>query len=94
MKEGEKGRVVTLTGSAAEPPAELVQEDFDRSDLDMIRVYEDLIDILIAKRVILLTDFPPAAQEKIVRRKRLRASLAPLSGMFSPDDSEDESGLI
>ena len=47
-----------------------------KSDLEMIRVYEDLVDVLISKHVVVLTDFPQAAQEKLMRRKRLRSSFS------------------
>jgi hypothetical protein len=57
----------------------------------MIRVYEDLTDILISKRIVLLTDFPPAAQEKLMRRKRLRSSLSPITEILA--QSEEEQGL-
>ena len=60
-----------------------------KSDLEMIRVYEDLTDILIGKRIVALTDFPPAAQEKLMRRRRLRSSLSPITealGVPSDDD--------
>lgn len=46
------------------------------SDGSMVRVLEDLIDLLIAKNIILFTDLPPAARDKIMGRKRLRARLA------------------
>jgi hypothetical protein len=62
-----------------------------RSDFEMIRVYEDLTDILISKRIVLLTDFPPAAQEKLMRRKRLRSSLSPITEILA--QSEEEQGL-
>lgn len=61
-----------------------------QSDLEMIRVYEDLIDILISKRVVVLTDFPTAAQEKLVRRKRLRSSLSSLTEVLAPEDDDGE----
>ena len=65
-----------------------------QSDLEMIRVYEDLIDILISKRIVVLTDFPTAAQEKLVRRKRLRSSLSSLTDVLAPEDDDgDEEGL-
>ncbi len=65
-----------------------------QSDLEMIRVYEDLIDILISKRIVVLTDFPSAAQEKLVRRKRLRSSLSSLTEVLAPgDDDGEEEGL-
>ena len=60
------------------------------SDLEMIRVYEDLIDILISKRIVVLTDFPTAAQEKLVRRKRLRSSLSSLTEVLAPEDDDSE----
>jgi hypothetical protein len=60
--------------------------DMRQSDLEMIRVYEDLIDILISKRIVVLTDFPTAAQEKLVRRKRLRSSLSSLTEVLAPED--------
>jgi len=75
-------------GALAERPSML------QSDLEMIRVYEDLIDILIGKRIVVLTDFPTAAQEKLVRRKRLRSSLSSLTDVLAPEDDEgDEEAL-
>jgi hypothetical protein len=62
-----------------------------RSDLDTIRVFEDLADVLINKRVVVLTDFPAAAQEKLMRRKRLRSSLSPITDALSVP--EDDQGL-
>ncbi len=48
------------------------------SDLDMIRVLEDLIAVLIDKRIIVLTDLPPQAQQKLSRRYELRSKLSDL----------------
>jgi hypothetical protein len=64
-----------------------------QSDLDSIRVLEDLADILIRKRLIALTDFPPAAQEKLMSRRRLRTSLSPITEILG-DTSEDDGGLL
>jgi len=61
-----------------------------QSDLEMIRVYEDLIDILISKRIVVLTDFPTKAQEKLVRRKRLRSSLSTLTEVLAPEDDDGD----
>ncbi len=65
-----------------------------QSDLEMIRVYEDLIDILISKRIVVLTDFPTAAQEKLVRRKRLRSSLSSLTEVLAPEDDDGEEEVM
>ena len=46
------------------------------SDTAMVRVLDDLIDLLIAKKVILFTELPLAAREKILGRKQLRARMA------------------
>ena len=42
------------------------------SDTDLVRVLEDLIEMLTAKGVILFTELPVSAQQKILLRKRLR----------------------
>lgn len=60
-----------------------------QSDLDMIRVYEDLTDILLSKNLVMLTDFPPAAQDKLIRRKRLRSSLSPITELLNANDDDD-----
>jgi hypothetical protein len=65
-----------------------------QSDLEMIRVYEDLIDVLISKRIVVLTDFPTAAQEKLVRRKRLRSSLSTLTEVLAPEDDDGEEEVL
>ena len=58
------------------PPA----DGFQRLDADFIRVLEDLIDVLIDKHVINMTDLPEAARDKLaVRRDHRRPS--PLAGL-------------
>ena len=47
-----------------------------RSGLDasLVRVLEDLVDVLISRNVIRITDLPPEAQKKLFERKRFRES--------------------
>ena len=45
------------------------------SDSSIVRVLEDLVDLLIDKKLILFTELPPAAQEKLSGRKRIRRQL-------------------
>lgn len=42
------------------------------SDQGLIRVLDDLVELLTAKGVILFTELPESAQEKIILRKGLR----------------------
>ena len=46
---------------------------------------EDLIEVLIDKRVILLTDLPAEAQQKILSRGRLREHLRSSQGLIDDD---------
>ncbi|WP_018993878.1 hypothetical protein [Thioalkalivibrio sp. ALgr1] len=65
------------------PPAAL-----QASDLELIRVLEDLVEVLTDKGVIRFTDLPDAAQQKLLGRKDLRASARRLNLV------EDDEGLL
>lgn len=58
------------------------------SDLDFVRVLEDLIDVLVAKNYILFTDLPDIAQEKMRERQVLRGKLSSRLDLFSDDDDD------
>ena len=47
------------------------------SDIGIIRILEDLIDLLIRKNVILFTELPAEAQKKINERKQVREKIGP-----------------
>ncbi len=47
------------------------------SDMGIIRILEDLIDLLIRKNLIMFTDLPEDAQAKIRERKRVREIMGP-----------------
>ncbi len=49
--------------------------DLKATDQGFIRVTEDLIDTLISKNIITLSDLPTDAQEKVNNRKTKRADL-------------------
>ncbi len=53
------------------------------SDLELVRVLEDLITVLIDKRIIMLTDLPKAAQQKLANRYDMRSRLADLGGIVA-----------
>lgn len=46
--------------------------DLARTDLEFVRVLEDLLEVLIAKNVLLFTELPEAAQAKVMERQSLR----------------------
>ncbi|MDA8962473.1 tryptophan synthase subunit beta like protein [bacterium] len=43
-----------------------------RTDLEFVRVLEDLLEVLISKNVLLFTELPEPAQAKILQRQALR----------------------
>lgn len=57
-----------------------------RSDMDLIRVLEDVIDLLIDRGVIVFTDLPPEAQSKLSKRQSLRAKARQVSLLEDDDD--------
>lgn len=58
------------------------QEAFLKNDLELIRVIEDLIQILISKNIIAITDFPMAAIEKLMKRKKIREEYQGIKGIM------------
>ncbi|GAB4231107.1 MAG: hypothetical protein Tsb0032_37350 [Kiloniellaceae bacterium] len=60
-----------------------IQAELEASDLEFIRVIEDIITVLIDKRVFMLTDLPAPAQEKLARRYNLRSKLSDLGSIIS-----------
>ncbi|HQT32925.1 MAG: hypothetical protein ACYC39_09595 [Thiobacillus sp.] len=56
----------------------LEQDTLQQSDMRLVRVLEDLIDLLIDRDVIRFTDLPLPAQEKLMERRSMRQSLGAL----------------
>lgn len=57
------------------------------SDLELVRVLEDLIQVLMDKGLISFTDLPDAARDKLLTRKSLRRRLNSVNLL---DDEEDD----
>lgn len=56
-----------------------------QSDLELIRVIEDIIHILMAKNIIHITDFPDPVIEKLSAREAIRGHFDNLSNLFNDD---------
>lgn len=50
-------------------------KELAKSDIEMVRVIDDLIELLIHKQLINFTDLPEATQQKILKRKKIREML-------------------
>ncbi len=61
---------------------------FLASDLGFIRVVEDLVAVLVEKRVIAFTDLPAPAQDKLLDRRSLRSYLSDVSGVFESGEGK------
>lgn len=77
----------------SEPSNLPVPEDDGRrqladSDASVARITEDLIDILITRGLIQFTDFPPAAQAKLLERRQTRSVLSHRLRLLDEGDSD------
>ena len=62
-------------------------DEFRQSDLDFVRVLDDLIYLLMDKGIISFTDLPEAAQKKLLDRQSLRQHRNSLGLMSDNDES-------
>ena len=51
---------------------ELTRVVLDQLDLDMVRVIEDMIDIMIDRNLMRFTDLPVAVQNKLLFKRKIR----------------------
>ena len=91
------GAQETLAADAQEVQAWFANQDVEssllqlkQSDLDMIRVLDDLVQVLMDKGVLRITDLPPAAQSKLLSRTQARVALGGLNRLID----DDEVGVI
>ena len=64
--------------------------DFDQLDAGFVRVLEDVIDTLIVKNILNITDLPEQAQAKLFARKSFRERVSKSSlQLFEPTDFGD-----
>ncbi|TPE48903.1 hypothetical protein FJM67_12805 [Maribrevibacterium harenarium] len=70
------------------------QELLEASDQDMMRVLEDLIDLLTSKRLIQFTELPLAAQKKLLSRKWVRGRHANHEEALIQEHNLDDDALI
>jgi hypothetical protein len=104
VKRDEQGRIDTVRlepGDGLEelPPGSpellefmrkmgLEQNSLQQSDMRLVRVLEDLVNLLIDREVIRFTDLPLAAQEKLMERRSMRQQLGGLDLLVGNGDNE------
>ena len=67
-----------------------ITEALERSDAELVRVVEDLANLLIEKGVIQFTELPMAAQRKLLDRRQLRRHRKALDLLGGSDDNPDD----
>ncbi len=67
---------------------EELEKSLAESDANLIRILEDLVDVLINRSCITFTDFPLAAQVKLLKRQNLRSKRTNEESPL-PDDEYD-----
>lgn len=70
-------------------PNLVLVDEWAKSDLALARVLEDLIHVLMEKKVILFTDFPEGAQQKLRERQGLRNQVTYVEQLFGGGDDDD-----
>ncbi len=89
IKRNESGDIVAVSQEALPGFVESTESDeafsatlagqdhveLSRSDLEFVRVLDDVIELLMAKNVIQFTELPDASQAKMLLRRRLRDGL-------------------
>lgn len=86
------GELRSFVGLSDAP--DIAHAGFRQLDADLVRVIEDLVDVLISRQVIRVTDLPPEAQEKLFARKSFRERLPARALRLFESDPGPESGVI
>ena len=92
IQRDSNGKITGLTLEPGENVEEASLTDPDvrqfltESDTDMIRVLEDLIDVLVNKNLISITDLPESAQLKLLYRKNTRSFLDDNNDLLVDDE--------
>ena len=71
-----------------ESPEQRAQQELMESDLGLIRVIEDLIDVLIERGAMMFTDFPEPVQRKLLARRGMRKEFSYMDELFNNEDEE------
>ena len=86
---GASGERLELSHPDVKAFLEAAKDQLSSSDAETIRVIEDLVDLLIQKKLIVFTDLPPAARQKLSERQRMRSELNVLGNLMV-----DEEGIL
>ena len=65
---------------------EIIKLSILKLDLDMVRITEDLIDVMIKKEQLLFTDLPEAVQNKILFKNMLRENLSSTEYLYQEEE--------
>ena len=90
-----KGCIASLSATATDGAVAAsvddpeVQEFLRNLDVDLVRVLEDVVDLLVGRGVFRFTDLPESAQQKLMFRKTLRSQWQAV-----PDPLAEEEGLF
>jgi len=63
----------------------MVQRVLNRLDMDMVRVIEDVVDMLLKRELIRFTDLPEAVQNKLMFKKNIR-NLSNVSSIIEDEE--------
>ena len=67
--------------------AEHAKQTLTNTDTEMVRVVEDLIDLLMERQIFSFTELPEPVQIKLNARKQLREDMGTLEGLIIDDDA-------
>ncbi|KUJ72287.1 hypothetical protein [Thiomicrospira sp. WB1] len=65
----------------------MMRELLAKLDMDMVRVIEDVIDVMIDKELIRFTDLPEPVQNKLIFKRSLRNAMNPHISLIEEDDA-------
>ena len=80
------GEELSLSDPEVQAFLHAARKQLSTSDSETIRVIEDLVDVLIKKGLILLTDLPDAARHKLSWRQQMRSDLNVLDNLMVDED--------
>jgi len=61
--------------------------DLQDTDLNFVRVVEDVIELLVTKNLILFTELPDSAQTKMMERQKLRSAMTSHLDLLEDDEN-------